>query len=69
MDTPKVDAELPANSVLPCPFCGCDRIGYKQYGNIHMVFCGNGECCGRVIDTNREAVIKRWSRRPTIDSR
>jgi len=61
--------ELPPNTVRPCPFCGCLRVGAVQYNSppdksVWVVFCGEGTCSARVLADTKDGAIAKWQRKP-----
>ena len=47
----------------PCPFCGGEAIGGKNYLGQYSAGCINENCFARVFANTKKDAEKRWNRR------
>jgi len=57
------------NNLKPCPFCGSERVGYKQYHDTSFYAVTCRSCCtaGSRM-TNKDYAIQVWNARPIEDN-
>ena len=51
----------------PCPFCGGEAIGGKNYLGQYSAGCINENCFARVFANTKKDAEKRWNRRADND--